>query len=106
MVPEGVDLAAGVHLTGGCHKARGGLVRAQLLERQGAIDDLELSGDFDCRPTHGLAALAARLRGVLLDGSELGEAVTRGMTELGIETAGVTAEDVAATITVSRHREP
>lgn len=106
LVPEGVKLAAGVHLTEGCHKARGGLVRARLLERQGSIADLELSGDFDCRPAHGLASLAARLRGVSLDDSELGEAVTRGMTELGIETAGVTAEDVAAAITASRHREP
>jgi lipoate-protein ligase A len=106
LVPEGVKLAAGVHLTEGCHKAPGGLVRARLLERQGTIVDLELSGDFDCRPAHGLAALAARLRGTSLDDSELGHAVARGVAELGFEAARVTAEDVAAAIAVSRHREP
>ena len=106
LVPEGVKLAAGVYLTEGCHKALGGLVRVRLLERRGSIVDLELSGDFDCQPTHGLAALAAQLRGTSFKDSDLGEAVARGIAELGIEVAGVTAEDVAAAIAVSRHREP
>src|SRR5262249_5194981 len=41
LVPAGVKLAEGTHLTEGCHKAPGGLVRARLLESRGVIIDLE-----------------------------------------------------------------
>jgi lipoate---protein ligase len=106
LVPEGVKLAAGVHLTEGRHKAPGGLVRARLLERDCAIADLELSGDFDCAPQDGLEALAARLLGASLDEKSLLDAVSRAVEELGIAAPGVAAADIAAAIAASRHREP
>ncbi|HVH77589.1 MAG TPA: biotin/lipoate A/B protein ligase family protein [Stellaceae bacterium] len=105
LVPQGVKLAAGLHLTEGRHKAPGGLVRARLLERDGLIADLELSGDFDCAPAEGLVALAARLAGTSLDEKSLAGAVSRAMEEIGVTSAGVEAVDIAAAIAASRHRE-
>ncbi|HEV2301178.1 MAG TPA: biotin/lipoate A/B protein ligase family protein [Stellaceae bacterium] len=105
LVPQGVKLAAGVHLTEGRHKAPGGLVRARLLERDGRVADIELSGDFDCAPAEGLLALGARLVGASLDAASLPEAVSRAMAEIGIMAAGVAACDIAAAIAASRHRE-
>lgn len=106
LVPEGVKLAAGVHLTEGRYKAPGGLVRARLLERDGIVADLELSGDFDCAPADGLQALAARLLGAGLDERSLSAAVSRAVEELGIAAPGVAAFDIAAAIAASRHRAP
>jgi lipoate-protein ligase A len=104
LVPPGVKLAAGVHLTEGCHKAPGGLLRTRMLERDGTIIDLELSGDVDCRPAAGLQALARRLRGARLDDPRLGERIARLITRLGIAAPGMSAGDVAAAIAASRHR--
>jgi lipoate-protein ligase A len=102
LVPEGVKLAAGVHLTEGCHKAPGGLVRARLLECDGAIVDLELSGDVDCQPDEGLPALARRLRGARLDDPRLGERIASLMRRLGVAAPGMSAGDVAAAIAATR----
>jgi lipoate-protein ligase A len=101
LVPAGVKLAAGVYLTEGCHKAPGGLLRARVLEKDGAILDLELSGDVDCP---GLVALAGRLRGAPLEDPGLADRIARLMARLGIEALGMSARDVAAAIAVSRHR--
>jgi lipoate---protein ligase len=103
LVPDGVKLAAGLHLTEGVHKAPGGLVRARLLERDGCIADLELSGDFDCSPAEGLADLAARLGGIRLDPAALVATVTEAVAGLGIAPAGVTPADIAAAIVAARH---
>jgi lipoate---protein ligase len=104
LVPAGVKLAAGVHLTEGRHKAPGGLLRARMLETDGAIAELELSGDVDCRPAAGLAALARHLRGARLDDPRLAERIASLMARLGVEAPGMSAGDVAAVIAASRHR--
>jgi lipoate---protein ligase len=104
LVPAGVKLAEGVHLTEGCYKARGGLLRARLLESDGVIADLELSGDIDCRPGDALEALAQQLCGVPLGDGRLADTVSNAMARLGIVTPGMEANDVAAAIAGSRHR--
>jgi lipoate---protein ligase len=103
-VPAGVKLAAGVHLTEGRHKAPGGLLRARMLETDGAIAELELSGDVDCRPAGALAALTRQLRGARLDDPRLAERIASLMARLGVEAPGMSAGDVAAVIAASRHR--
>ena len=103
LVPAGVKLAAGLHLTEGCYKAPGGLLRARLLESDGTIADLELSGDIDCRPANGLAALAQQLRGVPFDDRRLVDFVSSAMERLGVITLGAEASDLAAVISASRH---
>ena len=97
-------LAAGVHLTEGCHKAPGGLLRARMLERDGVIVDLELCGDVDCLPAATLMDLARRLCGARLDDPRLGERVASLMQRLGVAAPGMSAGDVAAAISASRYR--
>jgi lipoate-protein ligase A len=104
LVPGGVKLAAGVHLTEGCHKAPGGLLRARMLERYGVIVDLELSGDIDRLPAAALTDLARRLCGARLDDPRLGERVASLMRRLGVAAPGMSAGDVAAAIAASRYR--
>jgi lipoate-protein ligase A len=106
LVPAGVKLASGVHLTEGCHKAPGGLLRSRLLECDGTVVDLELSGDVDCRPAAGLSALARGLLGARLDDPRLGERIASLMQRLGVAAPGMSADDVAAAIAASRHRGP
>lgn len=103
LVPAGVKLAAGVHLTEGCHKAPGGLLRARLLESNGRVVDLELSGDVDCRPSDGLAALATQLRGAPIEESQLVRCVSNAMKRLKVAAPGMTAGDVVAAIAASRY---
>ncbi len=105
-VPQGVKIAAGVYLTEGCHEVAGGLLRVRLLECEGRIADLELFCDFDCGGSRALLALASRLKGSALDGGALAEKLASTMAELGIETSGVNAENVAAAIAAARQREP
>ena len=102
LVPAGVKLAVGVHLTEGSHKAPGGLLRARLLESNGVIVDLELSGDVDCRPADGLAALATQLRGAPLDAHRLIDCVSSAMVRLNVAAPGMPASDVAAVIVACR----
>jgi lipoate-protein ligase A len=104
LVPAGVKLAAGVHLTEGCHKAPGGLLRARMLEADGVIVDLELSGDIDCHPAAALMDLARRLRGAPLDDPDLVDWIASLMQRLGVAAPGMSAGDVAAAIAASRHR--
>jgi lipoate-protein ligase A len=104
LVPAGVKLVAGVHLTEGRHKAPGGLLRARMLERDGVIVDLELSGDVDCLPAAALMDLARGLCGARLDDPRLGERVANLMRRLGVAAPGMSAGDVAAAIGASRHR--
>jgi lipoate-protein ligase A len=104
LVPAGVKLAAGVHLTEGCHKAPGGLLRARMLEQDGTIADLELSGDVDCRPAGGLSALARQLRGASVDDPLLVERIASHFAGLGIVAPGMSAGDVAAAIAAARYR--
>jgi lipoate-protein ligase A len=106
LVPAGVKLAAGVHLTEGCHKAPAGLLRARLLECDGTIVDLEFSGDVDCRPADGLLGLAQGLLGARLDDPGLVERIASLMQRLGVAAPGMSAGDVAAAIAASRHRGP
>jgi lipoate-protein ligase A len=105
LVPDGVKLMAGVHLTESCRKAPGGLLRAHMLECDGAIVDLELSGDVDCRPAAALLDLAWQLRGESLDDPALVERIAGLFERLGVEAPGMSASDVAAAIAAGRQRE-
>ncbi len=104
-VAMGVKIAAGTHLTESAYKAAGGLVRAQLLEQDGHIADLIISGDFTCWPDTAIADLAARLQGEALEPAGLEAAVDRAMKELDIQVPGVTAGDITTVILNAVHRE-
>lgn len=106
LVPEGVKIAAGVHLTEGTHKAPGGLIRVRLLERDGKIDEVELSGDFTCLPAERLAWLAEGLRGAsLADPDALRREVEQRVAILSLDLPGVEAADLVSAIAARRHVE-
>jgi lipoate-protein ligase A len=102
-VELGVKISAGTHLTESAHKARGGLIRARLLERDGAIANLMLSGDFTCLPPDGIERLAEHLAGAKLQQDELARAVAEGFERHGIEMPGVEAVDIATAVMAAVH---
>ncbi len=100
--PEGrAKVKEGVHVSEGRHKAEGGLIRATVVEADGRIDDLVLSGDIQILPETGLDELAADLVGEPLDENEIRDAVAASIDRRGIETPGVTPSDVTAAILAS-----
>lgn len=98
LVAMGVKIAAGTHLTESAHKAPGGLIRVHLLDRDGTVGDLMLSGDFTCLPPDGVDRLAARLTGTALDPQALSAAAQAAIADLGIDMPGVGADDLASAI--------
>jgi lipoate-protein ligase A len=97
-VALGVKISAGTHLTESAHKARGGLIRAHLLARDGVIADLMLSGDYTCLPVDGADRLAAALIGTRLDNEALTAAAGAAMGQLALDMPGVEPADIAAAV--------
>ena len=98
LVAMGVKISASTHLTEAAFKAPGGLIRASLLDRDGVVADLVLSGDFTCLPPGGVDDLAAALRGTTLEAATLARAAESVIAGLNIELPGITAGDIAAAI--------
>ena len=88
-VASGVKVAADTHLTEGAWKAAGGLIRVVLLERDGTIADLDLSGDFTCLPASSLSKLMARLRGAPVEEAPLVATIGAVIADLGLDLPGV-----------------
>ncbi|WP_019591283.1 MULTISPECIES: biotin/lipoate A/B protein ligase family protein [unclassified Thioalkalivibrio] len=105
-VEMGVKIAAGTHLTEGAHKAAGGLIRAQLMEKDDEIADLLLSGDFTVFPEDGMDRVAEALHGIPLEEPVLQDAVATAMSGVGLDAPGIEPADVAAAILAARHHEP
>ncbi|HTO85586.1 MAG TPA: biotin/lipoate A/B protein ligase family protein [Methylomirabilota bacterium] len=103
LVPAGVKVAADMHLTEGAYKAPGGLIRVQLLEHDGHIADIDITGDFTCIPGTGLAGLMQYLRGAALSENALSANLRRAVEDLDLP--GVGPEHLAAAIQSCRHRE-
>lgn len=100
--PEGrAKVKAGVHVGEGRHKATGGLIRATVVDSDGTIDDLVLSGDIQVLPETGLEALAADLVGEPLERAAIRDAVAESIERRGVEMPGVTPEDFAGAILAS-----
>ncbi len=98
LVALGVKIAADTHLTESAHKAPGGLVRVNLLEREGRIADLVVSGDFTCLPPEGIDRLASALRGTALDQAALEAAIAAFLAKEPVELPGITSADIATAI--------
>jgi len=97
--PEGrTKVREGVHVGEGRHKATGGLIRATVVDSDGTIDDLVLSGDIQVLPETGLDDLASDLVGVRLERGALRDAVAESIDRRGVEMPGVTPEDFGAAI--------
>lgn len=104
-VEGGVKISAERHLTESAHKARGGLVRVQLLSHGGVIDDISITGDFTCLPETGVDALAASLAGERLDADSIAAAVADRIATLQLDLPGVEPQDFAAAIMLAANAE-
>ncbi|MEJ2059057.1 MAG: lipoate--protein ligase [Gammaproteobacteria bacterium] len=105
LIEKGIKLAAGTHLTLHDHKAPGGLIRVQLLSRDGYIRDLDLTGDFTCLPDSAIPALVRALHGVRLERAALMEAIEAVYARTLMQTPGVTSADFAEAILAAEHRD-
>lgn len=90
---RGVRIQSGVNVLQRAYKARGGLLRAVLVAREGRIEDVELSGDFFFYPAEKLADLEAALAGVAPEQVEA--VVTEFYAAHGIQSPGVAPADFA-----------
>lgn len=105
LVPDGVKIAADLHLTEGAFKAPGGLIRVRLLERNGRILDLDVTGDFTCIPGGGLATLVDRLKGEALVPPMLETTIADAVKGLALDLPGIAPTHLAAAIRARWHRD-
>lgn len=82
----------------GIHKSRGGLIRAEVRETGGRIEEVTLSGDFFMYPEDAVCSLEKSLRGVELSEESIRRALAEVYTAQGIQSPGTTHEDFARAI--------
>ena len=88
-----VKIRAGVNVRQRMYKAAGGLIRASFEDREGMLATVSVSGDFFFYPEERLTDLEDALTGVAVEDAL--EVVTLFYEEQGIESPGVTPEDIA-----------
>ena len=86
------------------HVTEGGLVSVHLLERDGVIAELVLSGEFSCIPSEGLETLCHRMVGEHLDEAALAAEAERTLQDIGVQMPGIVPADIAAAI-MAAHRD-
>ena len=90
----GLKIREGVRLYEGVHKTPGGLLRVIFREREGAFDDVMISGDFFVAPPDGLRQLARSLVGQPANEDVWLRQVEEGLRKL--EMPGVGPDDFGA----------
>ncbi len=80
------------------HKAPGGLVRILVETKDDRIDDVMITGDFCFIPPDHIRSLERDLRGEELAKDNIADRIRSFYKEHGIESPGLTAEDVADAI--------
>lgn len=95
---SGVRIHQDVHVHEGTRKAPAGLVRATLVVRSGAIEDVSISGDFTILPQGSLDGLERGLRGVPAEAGAMGAAVADLYASLGIDAPGLTPSELSAAL--------
>ena len=91
----GVKIHVDVQVIEGAHKAPSGLVRVTARMREGAIDDLSLSGDFTILPADAVIDLEAAARGPMAGLEERFAAVYR---DRGVDAPGLESMELAAAV--------
>lgn len=94
----GIKVASGVYLRSRTHKAEGGLIRAEVSQRDGKLEKVELSGDLTVLPRRRLAELEEALIGVEADQESVLRAVRSFLSGHEAQMPGVTPLDLARTI--------
>jgi lipoate-protein ligase A len=104
-VEMGVKIAADTHLTESSHKAEGGLIRVQLLEKDQRIEDVVISGDFTCLPDSGVRDIRNSLLGLPTDEESILSSIESVMFQKSLDLPGIKPQDFAAAIMSALHRE-
>jgi lipoate---protein ligase len=103
-VAAGAKLAAGAYLARGLHKAPGGMIRVDLLARDGRIATLDIAGDFTCSRPDMIDVVADRLIGLALGEQALTDVIARAIDALALDLPGIAPADLAAAIR-NAHRD-
>lgn len=103
---RGILIRGGVRVAEAEHKAAGGLIRVTARLREDVIEDLTISGDFTFHPQHLLEGVEAALRGRRLDKAELSDAIEAFYRSRGVQSPGVSPQDLAAAVLGLRDGAP
>ncbi len=93
-----VRIAEGVRVIERAFKSPGGLIRATVIERDGKLTSVHLSGDFFLYPQTSLPELEAALEGVAADSSVVEVEISRFFEKQKVEAPGVTPSDIAVAL--------
>jgi lipoate-protein ligase A len=93
-----IKISADVNIMEYRYKAPGGLIWIILRLKGDTIDDIMISGDFTIRPSDGLKNLETRLKGQPHEADPLLRAIESYYKDQGIESPGVTPEDLVTAI--------
>ncbi len=99
-VPGGhkLKISADVHLYQADYKSPGGLIRVNLVERAGAIYDINITGDFHLTPRKALFHLMETLRGLGLSEDVLTPVIEEFYEVHGVESPGTQPSDLTTAI--------
>lgn len=95
---QGVKIHADVRVVETANKAPGGLIRVTARLHDQHIDDVLLSGDFTILPRFATGALELALRGVALENNAVLARIAEVYRSVGIESPGVTPEDLTKSV--------
>lgn len=97
-IPKGVKIREGVKILYSMYKARGGLIRTTQETKNGVIEDIDISGDFQFYPKSELAGLEKNLKKTKRKDSVIISKVEDFYDDHKIESLGVEPEDVTDAI--------
>jgi lipoate-protein ligase A len=97
-IPVGVKIKEGVEILYSTYKARGGLIRTAQEIKNGVIEDIGISGDFQFYPKSELAGLETNLKQIKRKEKLIISKVEDFYDEHKVESPGVEPEDVTDAI--------
>jgi lipoate-protein ligase A len=98
-----IKISADVNIVESVHKSPGGLIWIILRLKGDTIDDIVISGDFTIQPQKAISGLEHRLRGQPHQAEPLLKTITSYYKYQGIDSPGVTPEDILKVIMVEKN---
>jgi len=98
-----IKISADVNIVESAHKSPGGLIWIILRLKGDNIDDIVISGDFTIQPKDALSDLEDRLRGQPHEADPLLKTIESYYKDQGIESPGVTPEDILRVIMAEKN---
>ncbi len=89
-----IKIKEGLSVRTAVHKARGGLLRAEVYVREGALEEVRIYGDFTLYPKDSLRELEESLRGVPFEREPIRRKLEEFLGREDVEFPGVEVEDL------------